>query len=229
MDDSFPPGKSILTAIPIPVARFSDLRLRFHEVMKDFISPQPGTCNLTLPELHGKSMLPNHTDDDKLLYFGKIADYVIENELPVYRVGYNRTPATEIRFSSDKELRGLVWDGMMHVIEPILSESFVIPIMDSCDLNERSKYSRPLQEMGVLQSIGFGKAIAIQGVANLIGEVYFADSSVSALTQVVDMVSYLRLKLEAGKGSAFQESLQNIARKLDVAMAYEKVHALSLT
>jgi hypothetical protein len=219
LDDSTSPkirtdGTKIvaLTGLIVPAEKLVKIRQEFFQLITPlFVSHNPDrtkTIDLAVPELHGVSMLRdknNHpeyeklySDEQRIDCFEKIASFPDKNNLAVYRVAYYSTEETKKTFvdksgnpGPDVTSLSFCWDGMLRVLKPELDDSLIIPVMDSTDANGIHKFSTPVQMINAMHAAGVGDMISIENYQN-IGEVYFADSKFSVLTQIVDVLSYLR-------------------------------------
>ena len=74
--------------------------------------------------------------------------------------------------------------------------------------------------------------MSIKHSENILGEVFYADSNFSILTQLADMVSYLRNTVDISRTfkelSGFKKRLLKIAEGLSASIKFEEIGALKL-
>ena len=68
-------------------------------------------------------------------------------EILVLRGGYFITPAIEKTFSSDNRLLGLCFQSMLSMMQPVLANERLIPIMDGCDRKTVGHFSPSLKSL----------------------------------------------------------------------------------
>jgi hypothetical protein len=77
---------SALTGILVPVTEYANLRRRFYASQRKWIVPKTNAV-ANPPELHGSDMLRHAPDEEKLEAYSIVARFVVENKIPIYRVG----------------------------------------------------------------------------------------------------------------------------------------------
>jgi hypothetical protein len=233
MDDSFHPATRIssLTGVLVPVDRYPDLRDDFYKLLAPLIQPSKGIIRRA-PELHGYEFLPQESDETKLRILEGIASLVHSHHLRIYRVGYFITPTIEKCFSSDNRLLGLCFRSLLSMMQPVLANERLIPIMDGLDRKTVGHFSPSLKSLDEMRAVGLEPSLSLKFSQNLLGEVFYADSAHSALIQVADTIAYLRNASNlAAFGiaiSPFKSALQSISAKLKQAIVWEEHVSLVL-
>lgn len=232
MDECIDDSKSVLTGVLVPIEELNAVRADLYTILKGRIEPQPGMINVSPPELHGSKMLvrvADATDDERIRCFDGVVACVLKRKLPVYRIGYRRSPQVRAMFTGDEGLRGLCWLGLLTVLQTELARRFVIPVMDLVDQKDRPKYSQVVRTLDVIRSTGRDDYLSLTNSENLYGDVLYADSQFSILTQMADVVSHLRHVTDDGEKpdrTEFKRRLYEIGRKLDATMTSEKLISL---
>ena len=110
----------------------------------------------------------------------------------IYRIGYYITPQFRKLFAADSKALGICWISLLSIIQDEFRNSLLIPVMDGLNQDCVDKFSGMMQGFNIASAAGFKDSISISNTDNIIGEVFFADSKYSILTQIVDIISYLR-------------------------------------
>jgi hypothetical protein len=227
MDDSYTETTklSCLTGVVVPVEQYPMLRSEFYEALRFSIQPEE-TVIAAAPELHGSDFLRNECDEKKLAVMRDIAVLVAKHCLRIYRVGYFITDATDEVFRRDKKLVGLCWVSLLSMMEPLLRDEMVVPVMDGFNPDTIRFLSSVVKELDKLRSVGFDKMLSVRYSHNVLGEVFYADSRYSALIQVADLIAYLRATSDLvalGKTlTDFKKELATISSTLDSSIVWEE-------
>lgn len=220
-----------LTGVLVPVTGYPELRTGLYDLLDWTIRPEPNVVGRP-PELHGSDLLRDEDDERKLEVLKGVADLVVEQNHPIYRVGYYITREIEQTFPQDPKLVGMCWLSLLFMLEPVLAQSMVIPVMDGFHPRTVNSLSGPSSSINMFRAAGLEKIISVPHSANILGEVFFADSEHSVGTQLVDVISYLRhvtdLKNDGKPLSEFKSRLLEISNKLEPAIAREEIIALRL-
>lgn len=221
------PTISAITGMLVPLHAYDELRSKFYSVMQWSVTPQEGVVNLNPPELHGRKFLESETDDRKLEVLRKLVELVVHNTIPIYRVGYYITQKEKDAFKGDSKLVGLSWFGMLSVLQPILENCHVVPVMDSCDSIGTRQLSGLIRTCDIMRFAGLEGGLSVRHTQNLIGEVFYADSRFSAFTQMVDIVSYLRrlgdLRRDGVQIMGFKASLLEFHDALEPVVVHDEI------
>jgi hypothetical protein len=236
MDDSASPETHIvsLSGITVFITEYSRLRDNFYRSLAWAIQPGERVVNLYPPELHGSNLLrdcPGDVDDElRMRVLSDIVSLVVENGLDIWRVGYYTSPKMRRLFPRNEHVLGFCWSGMLAILEPVLADSYVIPVMDSCNQLTSSLISQAVRCLDVGRQTDIRHSLVVRHSENIIGEVFYADSRYAAFTQVADIVAYLRhvadLEREGKRLSGFKRELLKLAVRLEPAVAAEHVVAL---
>ena len=183
-----------ITGVVLPVARYAQARSRFYESFRDRRTEGGLTVDLAPIELHGRKLLPDATDDEKIAALNKVADLVLEHEFGIYRFGYVDNQSLQAFFKSKDIAYALSWADMVAGVQPELRAGPLVPVADSGNPQLAEHMSRFIRNTDVLREAGFGKSLSIEATENIIGEVFFGDSKYSVFVQVSDIVSYLLLQ-----------------------------------
>jgi hypothetical protein len=116
------------------------------------------------------------------------------------------------------------------MMQPLLEGEMVVPVMDGFDPNTIQDFSSVVKELDELRSVGFDKSLSVRYTHNVLGEVFYADSRYSALTQVADLIAYLRSASDLGAlGKTltdFKKELANISSTLNSSIVWEELVSL---
>ena len=176
--------------------------------------------------------MPGESDGEKIVNYKRVVDSVVANEVRILRVGQYGTEAMRATFAADPRLKSLTWFRMKCVLDDsgMLKSQIVIPVMDSSE-GITQKYSAPVQLMDMMRAVGAERALGIKNSANILGEVFYADSRYSLFTQVADVIGHLRLvgdyKREGAKLRGFKQKLLPLCEQLDSAMLIDRIVAMS--
>ncbi|HET8562504.1 MAG TPA: hypothetical protein VFM35_01400 [Candidatus Binatia bacterium] len=231
MDDSYTPVTRVssLTGVVVPVERYPVLRSGFYDRLIRFIKPAEGLIG-EAPELHGTDLLRGEDDQTKLTILTKIATLITEHQLRIYRIGYFINAVTGKLFPNDSRLQGICWHSLLSMMEPLLREEMIIPVMDGLAPQTTRLFSPVIKRLDEWRAAGLDHSVSLRYSHNVLGEVFYADSRYSALTQVADIVAYLRnasdvvaLGLDA---SDFKEKLAVISTSLNSCVVWEELISL---
>lgn len=215
-----------LTGLLIPVDKYSAIRASFYETLDWAIKPAESTMGFP-PELHGCEFLRGESDDRKLQQFAQVVGLLRKHDLRVFRVGYYQTAKAKNFLKTRDDFIGLCWFGMISVCQPYFVDQKIIPIMDGFNDHTRLRFSGMIKSMDVFRASGLAAGISIDNSENIVGEVFYADSTYSVFTQIVDILSYLRHVsdwVREGKPlTDFKSQLAEISKRLEPAIAYESV------
>ena len=228
MDESVRDDSFALTDMGVPLTNYPRLRDTFYRQLKPFlIEPDPGGPVYAAPrdELKGSSLLRDLHDDKKIEVARRVVNLVVGNGLPLYRVGSRAKGAFESCFSARNDRKvSVCWLYMTHAIADLLEQGLVIPVMDLCPKEQYSEMARLVTSMDSARQTRLRESISTPRSENL-GELLLADSKSSSMTQVVDVVSWLRcISDDHALGvdlSDFKRRLLPLARQLDRNVAYE--------
>jgi Protein of unknown function (DUF3800) len=202
LDDSVSPivrddGAKIvsLTGLLVEISIFNSLRESFYNILKPFFfkKMEDGTNFYDkVPEIHGSNMLrDNATDEEKIRVYSEIASLVESKSVPIYRIGYYMAKDKSKQPNNERDGKSLCFSSFLHVLQPIYESAYLIPIMDAFNQDVVNSLSGSVQWVHGYRSIG-GKGLSLSNSENIIGDVFFTDSKFSSLTQVVDVIAYLR-------------------------------------
>jgi hypothetical protein len=229
-DEKLKPRISALTGLLVPVSQYIELRRQFYSALHHYVVPKPNHIG-RVPEMHGKK-LPGATIDEKVSNVAAIVDLVIANRLRAYRVGYYITDYLQSEMTFDKWMLSVSFSGIISELEHVLATQMVIPVMDGFDPNVVRSFSQTLQSCDLLHAAGQGDMCSLAHSQNLIGAVSYVNSEYSVLTQVTDIVAYLRkvtdMQNDGWPLPEFKKALLPYARKLDQVMASEHIIAFTV-
>jgi hypothetical protein len=216
-----------ITGVLVPIARYTQARSRFYDSFRARRTEGGLTVDLAPVELHGRKLLPDATDDEKIRALNRVADLVLEYGFGIYRFGYVEHKNLESFFNSKDVAYALSWADMVAGVEPELREGPLIPIADTGNTRLAEHMSRFIKNMDVLREAGFGGSLSINATENIIGEVFFGDSKYSVFVQVADIVSYLLLQRDMRRVgwpiTAFKQRVLDVADRLVPAIRVERV------
>lgn len=215
-----------LTAVCVPLDSYDTVRSAYYEVVRLLIQPEPNAIETAPPELHGVNLLRDHpgVDDAPRLEVARgIANLVIDHALPVIRYGRRYRPG---RRPDSKTLKIGTWLGIrLRILERPENERFVL-VMDGFDPETVREMSGLVHATDVMHAAGMGDPNDPR-FRQIIGEVFYADGRYSIMTQVADVIGYLRHvsdKQRAGLAlSEFGQQLLAVSRTLDRAMTVERI------
>src|SRR6266478_7870411 len=163
MDESFHPKTRVssLTGILIPVDHYPELRDGFYKLLAPLIRPSPEVIKLA-PELHGHEFLPQETDATKLQILDGVASLVLSHNLRIYRVGYFITPEIERAFKADAKMTGLCFQSMLFMMQPVLEQERLIPVMDGLDGSTARCFSPSLKRVDEMRAIGLEASLSLK-------------------------------------------------------------------
>ena len=235
MDESISQDTNIasLTAMYISFEKYQQLRNQFYETLDWATSSEPGRINLNPPELHGRKLLPEIDDDaQRLDAVAQIVDLVVKNELVLFRVGYCLTEKFRKTFKKEHSWLGLCWFGLLSVTQKLYQTKILIPVMDSCPINYVREFSSIVKSADIMRAVDLEHNLSLKNTCNL-AEVLYAHSNFSSLTQVVDIVSYLRHVSDWSKCglpmSDFKRELLIISERLEPCFQHEEIITMSFT
>ena len=232
MDDSFSRTTHIssLTGIIVPVGSYPSVCAAFYESMRWHIQDADGIRTST--ELHGIDFLRNAPDEKKLSVLRSVVSGILKHKLGIYRVGYVITDEIETTFASDKKLLGTLWISLLSMMTPRLRSETIIPVMDGFDKTTVRHFSSAIKRSNEMRALGYGDVLTIRDSHNVLGEVFYADSEYSALTQMADTVSLLRNvsdRVQLGLPlSLFKEQMAAISSQLSPSIIWEELISLVL-
>lgn len=234
LDDSYFPSTNItsLTAVAVPVDRLHTVRTAFYDTLKWAIRPSEGVI-ARAPELHGSNFLRDESPERQTEVLLGLQELIRANALGIYRIGYFLTRKLAAPNKGDPKMIGMLWVSLLSMLEPILAEGPVIPVMDGFDPRTVRQLSQLIKSVDEMRAAGYGSnSISIAHAENVLGEVFYADSKFSALTQVADVVSYLRgisdMETLGIPLTDFKEHLAPHARALTGLMTREEVVSMVL-
>ena len=229
-----------VTGLRVSLEKVDATRFQFMKtILQRLGMAEEGVIHTHLPPLHGSDLLRNHPDVNdalRLKIFQDVADIVINQELPIYRVGYYISRVFRQTFhGTSGELAGyqLAWHGIANTLQAYLQRGFIIPVMDqsSSDLQLRLFSNLP-SSCAMIRAQGGRDMLSISGTERILGEMLFADHRYSFLTQIVDLCGYLRHMCDRRRANAiessFQESLVEIGANLEPMIAAEHILVMEL-
>ena len=153
-----------------------------------------------------------------------LVDTIVARRLPIYRVGCRRTARFRKAFTTADDQISVCWAYMTHAIQDLLADALVFPVMDMARPKARSTLSRFVTAMNALRGSGDRDRISVRHNRNL-AEILFADSEFSVMTQLVDLVCWLRgvsdLHAAGETLGSLKTSMLPLARRLDTCMQFE--------
>lgn len=187
-----------------------------------------------IPEIHGSDMLRSENREQRLNMFNAISKLPSKHNFSIYRVGYFITRESKKLFQGDVKNISSCWMALYPQIINDYKRNYIVPIMDMSSKSDYDKFSGQIQHLNVMRTAGLGDSIGINNTENLLGEVFFADSQFSIITQVVDVISYIRcindqkeerLSLSNFKNEIY-ECNSNLKSKIksDVVIEWNKVY-----
>jgi hypothetical protein len=216
-----------VTGVVLPVTRYAQARSRFYQSFRGRRTEGGLTVDLAPIELHGRKLLPDATDDEKIAALNRVADVVLEYELGIYRFGYVDHKNLKRFFNSDDVAYALSWADLVSAVQPELRDGPLIPVADTGNPQLAEHMSRFIRNIDVLREAGFGGSLSINATENIIGEVFFGDSKYSVFVQVADIVSYLLLQRDMRRVgwpiSQFKERVLVVADRLVSAIRAERI------
>ena len=210
-----------LTAILIPFSQYDDSRNLFHQLLLRFQESGRWTVNREFMELHGFKMLnwiDDVEDDLKIEMFDGVVDIVERLGLRTFRVGGIQGEFPEPLRRDDVFLR-YCWGELIRILEPVLENETVIPVMDMLEGPRLAAVSGLITFTDQMRAVGKHEHLSIRNLENIVGEVFYADSRFSLGIQLADVIGYLRQvadRVWLGRElSPFQGGLNVIAKRLD--------------
>lgn len=198
-----------LTGIVLSVEQIIKVRDTFLEIVSPLFISNKKMLTF-IPEIHGSNMLPGKEDNVKIDMFNSIAKLPSRFDFPIYRLGYFIDPYFK-NFKGDEQGISLCWRGLLSTIQVDYGNNYLLPVMDMVKQKDIRKFSGMIHSLHSYRTAGYGKSLSISKSENLLGEVFFADSRYSIMTQIVDVISYLRnlndLKCEGHAFSEFKEGV----------------------
>ncbi len=161
----------------------------------------------------------------------EVVNLVVVNGLQVYRSGYYVTRTLRKVFAADGDMLGSCWGNILLALQPVLERQAIIPVMDTTQKAQIIRaLSGTVKIMDIIREAGHADSLSITNAENIWGEVFYADSHYSILTQVVDLISYLRLASdfhrEGKRLTAFKQRLRALSEALGPAMARDGIIAM---
>ncbi len=229
-----------LTGVLVPLSEYTAVRDAVCQITWDVLSPPPNTVPLPI-ELHARDLLsdlPNRDrqelDRARLHVFSTVVRIVNEHRLRMYRVAYLNTREIRTIFTADPKLCGLNFFGIKNLLEPVLADTLVLPVMDGVPGWKPDRRRPPAIDPQLIRTFALNvrsihnarrhaeiaRSISIKNVENL-AEPVFGDSEHSTLLQLTDLVSHLLLQVEReeletpNKPSEYRASVLAEAHKLD--------------
>ena len=224
---------SSLTGVLVPIHRYTEIRTKFYALLEWSIKPESNTINMSVPELHGRELLPKEDDAKKLEILEGVVELVVSNGLEIYRRGFYITKTTREYFKHDEEMLGLCWIDILHALKPKIENEMLIPVMDGLDKKKVLKFSQIVKSLDVMRAAGHEENLGIRHSENILGEVFYADSQYSIFTQVADLVSWLlQLSNIASEGkelTPYKKKFLLISEKLVPSIVCDEVKAMEFS
>ena len=227
------PSIASMTGLLLPVEKYDQLRLGLYQLHPELQSDTSRPATTTPSELHGRDLLRDQKDEDRLEVLHGLVELLGSIDLEVARVGYFMTDAMKETFGDGYSL---AFFGLMTALAPLTSERFVIPIHDAGFNESFGATARALSKnakiQDVLRSNGIGVGYVGGQAANL-SEIVHAESLFSAPLQGVDLVSSLRSLFDARRVDAelsltpHKEAWLAIAERLTGRMVVDALVAMS--
>lgn len=220
-----------LTGILIPVSENDSIRKSLYDVINPIINQKDTNGNniidFEIPEFHGVDFLRDKEDDIKLDTYNKLALIVKNKKLRIYRVSYYITKDNKEILEKNQGWLNLCWIGILKQLETLLEHNFIIPLMDGFNNPSMKKLSGFIRDTNTARMNGFDNDIIIKNTTNIIGEVFYADSSYSLIIQIVDIISYLRhvndLKSEGKELSKFKHQVYLLNSILKECIQFDQI------
>jgi hypothetical protein len=214
----------------VPQRKVEAVRRDFYASLRRYIQPKPNHMAMP-PEIHGKCM-PGDTPEEIIANFAAIVDIVLRHRLQVYRIGYYVTHVTRENNPEDQYMFGTCWHSLLNLLSPVLAKRRLTPVMDGLDPKIAKSFSATVRSCHVMHSVDGGRHCSIPHMNNMDGEVFYADSRYSVGTQIVDIVSYLRMVMdltyEGYQLQPFKKRLAAEARRLHPMMYAEHIIAFTI-
>jgi hypothetical protein len=219
-----------LTGILVEIGQFNKLSEAFYNMLKPLYvqKTSDGTDFYSkIPEVHGSDMLRNGaSDNEKIRVYSEIVNLIANYKLPIYRIGYYISNNKANDPHNECSAKSYCFSGFLFELQPIYKSAYFIPIMDGFNKDIVNIFSGSVQWLHSYRAVG-GPGLSIANSDNIIGEVFFADSKYSTLTQVVDVISYLRCINEqyiAGLNlTAFKSQIHSLNPLLNKIMQMDEV------
>lgn len=218
-----------ITGIVVPSIKYASIRDEFYDALDWAIKPRESYLNLSPPELHGSKLFPEISGDDEKRFnaFNGVVNLVVKHRLQIFRAGYYLTNDLKKIFKGHQPLMlSLCWFAITTICQPLFETEMLIPVMDGFDPNTVRTLSAPVKTMDVMRVSGYENSLSIRNSEN-VGEVLYADSGYSVLTQVVDMISYLRHVTDWSREgiplTPFKERLATISACLEPCIVREEI------
>lgn len=228
MDESINEESFALTGLVVPLKEYARIRDTFYHELKPFlIEPNPSAAIYASPlELKGSSLLPWLEDDQKVEAVHKVVDLTVSNGLRIYRVGSRAKREFQRIFpNGHADMVSVCWVYMTRAIADLLRQGLVIPVMDLGCPRQGSRMARFVASMNAARQTKLRESISVPHSENL-GELLFADSESSSMTQLVDLIAWLRNVSDKaicdGNLSEFKQRMLPLAKQLDGCMVYEE-------
>lgn len=233
MDECFDERTTIssLTGLLVPASEYAELRVKFYDILQWAMRPEEQVIAWP-PELHGRNLLRGEDDNKKVQVVEQVVDFVISNDLELYRTGYYINAGVKGVFKGDEKMVSLCWSNMLTLLQSKIEKEMLIPVMDSCGPDIVPKFSGTIQNLDIMRAAGYSENLSIEHSENILGEVFYAVSKYSIFTQVADIVSYLRHVVDWSKAGLpmepFKKRLLTVGERLSPFMTYERIVTMNI-
>jgi hypothetical protein len=120
-----------------------------------------------------------------------VVDIINDYSIKVYRLGWLKDKKSKLFKNLDSNLMGIIFPKFLELIDSDIKETKLIPIMDGLDNKISQIFSQYVKQLDILRQNINSNNLTIKNSQNIYGEVFYADSKFSILTQFVDMTSYM--------------------------------------
>ncbi len=185
-------GVLALTGILVDVAQYDTVRTAFYRSVQDLFPCGPNEIDMGPPEYHGSDLfkkVPDATDAHRVQAHRDVVELCNRFELDILRVGYSNAVAID-RFASPGCAATMCWVGMVEMLQDRLEGGAIIPIMDRCKDRAAASISGSMRNATLLR-MARPDAMTWRNTENILGEVFYADSTFSPLVQIADMIGYM--------------------------------------
>lgn len=217
LDECFyePLDLAALTGVLVPLESYVAVRDALCGLVVEVLRAPPNAIPAVV-EIHARELLaglsdrtPEELDRERLHVLKTIVEIINKHGLHVFRVAYlNRTEIAEV-IPADPKLYGLNFFGIQSILQDVMQETIILPIMDGIPGCATTAKHPPRIDPQLIRSLSktirfahhcrqydyARDSISIRNTGRL-AEPVFADSEHSVLLQLTDLVSYLLLQIE---------------------------------
>lgn len=218
---------SSLTGILLTPEQCQQVREALLKIMHPISKVKNGVITLNPKELHGSDFLRSEPDGMKIEIYSRLSRLPFDFDFDVYRVGIYLTNYFKSIFKADDRGLGLLWFNLLTALQQQYEQSLLIPIMDGFNQDFVERFSGVLNSSNHLGSILGENVIGLTNYKNILTECLFVDSKYSYLTQLADVISYLRnindQKAEGCIIEGFKKQLFELNQNLGSCIKFDEI------